>query len=161
MRASKLVVLIASIAICELAGAIGSVFTVQSIPTWYASLTKPAFTPPGWLFGPVWILLYLLMGMSLYLVYSSRKQGKSGTNAALYAFAVQLVLNVAWSIVFFGLKSISYRFVTILLLLISIIITIILFFRSSKTAGTLLLPYLFWVTFASVLNYSILILNHV
>ncbi len=150
--------LIISIVICQCAGLIGSVFTTPAIPTWYAALEKPAFTPPNWLFAPAWVTLYLLMGISASLVW---RKGLEDTRirTALLIFLAQLVLNVLWSVVFFGLESPLYGVIVIAVLWIAITLTIIKFFRISIPAGALLLPYIGWVTFAASLNASILILN--
>ncbi|MFN7990743.1 MAG: TspO/MBR family protein [Candidatus Micrarchaeia archaeon] len=145
--------LIAAVLICELAGVIGSVFTFSSIPTWYATLVKPDFAPPNWLFGPVWITLYAMMGVSAYLVY------ETGKRESLKIFGLQLALNASWSIVFFGLRSISGGLLVILLLWLAIAWTILSFLKVSKTAAYLLIPYISWVSFASVLNYFIFMLN--
>lgn len=146
-----------SIIVCQLAGIIGSIFTISSIPTWYASLNKPFFNPPNWIFGPVWTILYLLMGVSLYLIWQQKKS-KKRTNA-LIVFASQLGLNTLWSIIFFGMQSPFLAFLVIVGLLIFIILTIIKFFPLSKTAAYLLIPYILWVSFASILNFSIVVLN--
>jgi|SRR3989344_4608968 len=143
--------LIFSILLCEGAGILGSFFTVSSIPTWYAALNKPAFSPPNFIFGPVWTLLYLLMGVSLYLVWQKKRVPP--------AFWVQLILNFSWSIIFFGLKNPALAFVNIVALWIAIFLTIKSFYKINKLAGNLLIPYLLWVTFASFLNLSIVILN--
>jgi benzodiazapine receptor len=154
---SKILKLIVSILVCQGAGIIGSFFTVSSVGTWYERLAKPAFNPPGWLFGPVWISLYLMMGVSLYLVWN--QWPSRGTKIALTLFSVQLILNSLWSILFFGLKQPGLAFAEIVLLLIAIAATLLLFIRISKPAATLLVPYLLWVGFASVLNFSIWRLN--
>jgi len=150
--------LVAFIVLCELAGVIGSLFTISSIPTWYAVLRKPWFTPPNWLFGPIWLTLYFLMGISLYLVFES-KRNKAKEKPALWAFGIQLFLNVLWSVLFFGMHYLLYGFIEIVLLWISIAVTIILFFKISKAAAYLLLPYILWVTIAASLNYYVFILN--
>lgn len=149
--------LIASIIICQLAGLIGAVFTTPSISGWYAGLNKPFFNPPNWLFGPVWTLLYLLMGISLYLVWNQKKGVK--TKTALIIFAIQLGLNVLWSVIFFGLHSPLVAFLEIIVLWLFIILTIIKFFPISKISAYLLIPYLLWVSFASFLNFFIAKLN--
>jgi len=146
-----------AIIICQLAGIIGSVFTMEAIPGWYATLAKPEFTPPSWLFAPVWITLYTLMGISLYLVWQ-RKDAKDATPALLVFFA-QLVLNTIWSIVFFGLQSPFYAFIIIIFLWVLIAGSIYFFYPISKTAAYLLIPYILWVSFAALLNYYIWILN--
>jgi len=150
--------LIVSILICQGAGLVGSVFTSPAIPTWYATLQKPSFDPPNWVFAPVWILLFLLMGISLYLIWSKRLEDKK-VKIAIVIFGSQLVLNILWSFLFFGFKSPLYAFIEIIILWLAILVTIISFYRISKTAAYLLLPYILWVSFASVLNFSIMILN--
>jgi len=149
--------LVTSIIICQLAGIIGSVFTMPAIGSWYAGLKKPSFNPPNWLFGPVWGLLYLLMGISLYLVWS--KKELAGAKTALIFFAIQLLLNTLWSIIFFGLRLPLAAFLEILVLWLFILLTILKFFPLSKVAAYLLIPYLFWVSFASLLNFYIARLN--
>ena len=150
----KFIKLIISIIICQLAGVIGSIFTTSSIPTWYASLNKPEFNPPNWIFAPVWITLFTLMGISLYLVWS-----KGVNKKALTFFGIQLVLNTLWSIIFFGLQNILFAFIEIIILWIAILLTIIYFYRLSKAASYLLVPYILWVSFAAVLNFSIFLIN--
>ena len=150
--------LIISIAICQLAGIIGSVFTAYSIPTWYASLVKPSFNPPNWIFSPVWITLYLLMGISLYIIWLSKAKPKY-KKAAFTFFGLQLLLNALWSIIFFGLQAPFYAFIEIILLWISILITICFFYKISRPAAYLLVPYILWVSFAAVLNFFIFLLN--
>ena len=155
--------LVGWIAVCELAGIIGSVFTVSAIPAWYAALIKPDVWPPDGVFGPVWITLYALMGIAAYLVWSiyikSDGRAKKRAKQALTIFGVQLFLNATWSIVFFGLQNPGWAFVNIVALWLAIIWTIRVFFRISETAGYLLVPYLLWVSFASYLNYAIWVLN--
>jgi translocator protein len=148
---------IVSILMCQAAGVIGSLFTVKSIPTWYAALNKPSFNPPGWIFGPVWIFLYILMGISFYLIWIKSDVSNFGLLLSLFVF--QLVLNSFWSIIFFGLKSPGFAFAEIIFLWIAILFCVILFFPVSKTASVLLIPYLLWVSFASVLNFAIWKLN--
>jgi tryptophan-rich sensory protein len=149
--------LVISIIICQLAGVLGSVFTMPAIPGWYVSLNKPSFGPPNWLFGPVWILLYTLMGISLYLVWS--RKGSAGAKTALILFAIQLGLNTLWSLIFFGLRLPSAAFLEILVLWLFILLTILKFFPISKVAAYLLILYLLWVSFASLLNFYIFRLN--
>jgi translocator protein len=150
--------LIVAIIVCQLAGFIGSFFTISSVSTWYLTLNKPFFNPPSWLFGPVWITLYLLMGISLYLVWNRGINGKT-SRIAITFFSIQLILNSLWSILFFGLKSPLYAFMEIIFLWAAILLTIIYFNRISKPASYLLIPYILWVSFAAVLNLSIFILN--
>ncbi len=150
--------LVFSVLVCEVAGIVGSIFTVSAIPTWYSNLIKPSFNPPNWVFGPVWTTLYFLMGIALYLVWIKDLKRKENKQATV-VFAAQLVLNVLWSIVFFGGHSISGAFAVIVMLWVLILGTLLLFFRISKVAGLLLIPYLVWVSFASVLNFYLLKLN--
>lgn len=153
----KVVKLIASIAVSFGAAAIGSLATVPNIPTWYASLAKPAFSPPNWLFGPVWTLLYLLIGLSLYLVWTAGY--KKPKRLAFTAFGLQLVCNALWSLVFFGLHAPWAGAAVIILLFGSIVVTMRLFWPISKLAAYLLVPYLAWVSFATLLNISVALLN--
>ncbi|PWB53302.1 MAG: TspO protein [Candidatus Methanoperedenaceae archaeon] len=150
--------IIASITICLFAGFLGSVFTTPAIPTWYATLIKPSFAPPNWVFFPVWTTLFVMMGISLYLVWRNGLEDKQ-VKKALVIFAVQLILNVLWSAVFFGFRSPSGALVEIFVLWISIVFTIRIFMKVSRTAGLLLLPYLIWVSFAAFLNFMIWRLN--
>jgi translocator protein len=147
--------LIVSILLAQLAGIIGSLFT--EIGSWYQDLIKPSFNPPNWIFGPVWTILYLLMGISLYLVWNSKKSKER--KIGLYFFFIQLILNSLWSILFFGLNNPLLAFIEIIILWFAILLTLIYFYRVRKAAGYLLIPYLLWVSFASILNYFILILN--
>jgi benzodiazapine receptor len=152
---SKLVI---SIVACLAAGAIGSVFTRNAIPTWYATQAKPPFTPPNWLFAPVWTLLYILMGVAAFLVWRNGLKNRQ-VRMALTVFLIQLVLNVLWSVAFFGLESPMYGLIVISILWVAILVTIVLFFRISRGASFLMWPYLLWVSFAAVLNSSIWLLN--
>lgn len=158
MQKKDAIKLIIAIVICELAGIIGSIFTTPYIPTWYAGLIKPSFTPPGWLFGPAWTTLFALMGIALFLVY---KKGLKRPNVkmAVYVFFIQLVLNIIWSIVFFGFQNPGFAFIEIVCLWLTILATILAFAKVSKPAAWLLIPYILWVSFASVLNYTIWVLN--
>ena len=150
--------LIVSVVACQLAGVIGSVFTTPAIPTWYAALAKPPFTPPSWLFAPAWITLYVLMGISASLVWRVGLDQKQ-VRTALILFLVQLVLNALWSVAFFGLQSPLGGIIVIVLLWAAILLTILKFFRISTVAGALLVPYIAWVTFAATLNAYIYVLN--
>lgn len=158
MKIGKIVKIVSAILICEVVGIIGSIFTAPSISTWYASLQKPSFAPPNWLFAPVWTTLFALMGISLYLVWDKGLKNKEVKNGLLI-FGVQLFLNVLWSFLFFGLHSPFYGFIGITFLWIAIAITIFKFHTISKNAALLLLPYIIWVSIAAVLNYYIFILN--
>lgn len=158
MRKKDVIKLVVSLLICQLAGLVGSFFTSPSIPVWYASLQKPSFNPPDEVFSPVWITLFVLMGISLFLVW--RKPLKErGVKIALIYFFVQLALNTLWSILFFGLKSPFIALLEIILLWIAILLTIIKSYKVSKWAGILLIPYILWVSFASVLNFFLWSLN--
>jgi tryptophan-rich sensory protein len=182
MRYKNILLLVLFIGLCILAGLIGSFFTASAIPTWYASLNKPLFNPPNYLSGPVWTVLYIMMGISLFFVfakYRSRKERLeinikkwknnqkamllkkkiSFAKAAIVIFAVQLVLNTLWSIIFFGLKMPGFAFFEIVLMWVFIFATIIMFYKVSKPAAYFLIPYLCWVSFATVLNYLIWVLN--
>ncbi|MFH1222406.1 MAG: TspO/MBR family protein [Candidatus Micrarchaeota archaeon] len=156
MDGKEMVKVIAAIFFCQLAGLIGSVFTFSAITTWYADLVKPAFAPPNWIFGPVWFTLYTLMGISAYIIYNSKNKDRP---AAMTMFALQLGLNALWSFLFFGLKSPLLGLAGILTLWISIVSTIYLFYKISKPAAALLIPYIIWVSIAAALNYYIFILN--
>jgi len=157
-KGSKILKLVASILVCQAAGLVGSLFTSPAISSWYATIQKPSFNPPNWVFAPAWTLLFLLMGISLYLVWSKNWQDQE-KKKALFVFAFQLLLNILWSILFFGLQSPLYAFIEIIILWLAILFTIISFYKISKPAAYLLLPYILWVSFASILNFSILILN--
>jgi translocator protein len=150
----KIYKLIISIIIPFIASAIGSFFTVSSVSTWYLTLVKPSFNPPSWVFGPVWTLLYLLMGISLYLVWTNNYHKK-----ALTFFGIQLTLNALWSILFFGLQNPLAAFIEIIFLWTSILITIIYFYKINKSSAYLLIPYILWVSFAAILNLAIVLLN--
>ena len=150
--------LIVSILIVFIAGGIGTVATLSQIPTWYAALAKPTWAPPNWLFGPVWTTLYVLIGIALFLVWREGLENND-VKVALGVFGVQLILNVLWSVVFFGLNSLLGGFIIIIILWITILTNIIVFYRVSKPAGLLLVPYIIWVSIASYLNYSVYILN--
>lgn len=146
------------ILLAEAAGLIGSVFTVQSIPTWYAQILKPVFSPPNWVFGPVWTTLFALMGLAAYLVWKTQKRS-SARQIALGLFGLQLALNIVWSLLFFGLRNPGLAFLEITLLWLAIAVTMYSFTRVSKLAALLLVPYLAWVSFAGFLNYRIWQLN--
>ena len=132
------------VTICELVGIAGTPFTVAAIPTWYATLTKPPFSPPNWIFGPVWTLLYAMMGVSMYLVFQEGWKKKKVKEAFAY-FVIQLVLNFSWSFLFFGLRNPLLGLIDIVLLWIAIFLTIKKFYKISKPTAYLLIPYLLWV----------------
>ena len=155
MKISKL---IASVCLCYLVALLGSAVTLPSISTWYAGLNKPVFNPPNFIFGPVWTILYTLMGVALYLVWDKEKKNKN-VSRAIEIFLLQLSLNFLWSLVFFGLHQPFAALLTIIALWIGIFYTIILFKKISKAAYLLIVPYLAWVSFALILNLFIVILN--
>lgn len=150
--------LIFSILICLSIGYIGSFFTGESITTWYASLQKPSYNPPSWIFGVVWTILYILMGISAFLVW---KQGidKRPVKIVLIFFLLQLFLNGLWTPIFFKYHLIGIAFIEIIILWIFVIITIFKLWRISKASAILLLPYLMWLSFAIILNGSFWYLN--
>ena len=156
-RLVELLKLLASILLCQVTGFIGSLVAGPAIPTWYADLHKPSFAPPNWIYPLVWAAFYLLMGLALFLVW--RRAGEKRVRPAVIAFVVQLALHPVWSLAFFGLHSPLAGLVVIVLLCIAILITISLFLRISKAAALLLVPYVLWVSFAGVLNYSFVMLN--
>jgi benzodiazapine receptor len=149
--------LILLVLVCFAVAGIGSSATIPSIADWYAGLRKPGWTPPAWLFGPVWTALYLSMAVAAWLVW--RRVGLSGAAVPLAVFGLQLALNLAWSIIFFGRNNIGLALVDIVLLWLAIVATIFAFRHVSVLAGWLLVPYLIWVTFAAALNFSIWSMN--
>ena len=181
MKYVNLLKLFGSIIICEMAGIVGSVFTIPQINSWYANLNKPSFNPPSWIFGPVWTTLFVLMGISLYLVWFKKWHVKNELNIKrkkpwntlsqkffsgswqkaniISIFAVQLVLNVLWSFIFFGSHLPGLAFFELIMLWFAILFAIINFHRVSKAAAMLLIPYILWVSFAGILNLSIFLLN--
>jgi len=149
--------LIFSILICQLAGFIGSIFTSSSIDDWYKTIQKPSFNPPNWIFAPIWTMLFLMMGISLYFVLIKKRS--ISIKKGLIIFSIQLGLNIIWSIIFFSLRNPFFAFIGIIFLWIFIVVTIYKFWFIDKRSSYLLLPYLFWVTFASILNFYIWRLN--
>ncbi len=138
------------IGLCEAVGMTGSVFTSRSIPTWYNKLQKPSINPPSWVFGPVWTVLYALMGISSFIISRKKEQGQK---VSMIVFYLQLMLNFLWTALFFGMRSPFAALVEIFILWILVFVTVILFWRISIRAALLLVPYLLWVSFASVLNF--------
>jgi len=155
---SNIVKLILSVVVCQLPGIVGAFFTSDSTTEWYALLNKPSYNPPDWIFGPVWIVLYLMMGISLFLIWKEDLKNKE-IRSAFIIFIVQLIFNALWSIVFFGAQSIIGGLIVIIILWVLILITILKFIKISRVAGILLIPYLLWVSFATVLNFFIYKLN--
>ena len=159
MKLTALIKLVASCALALSAGLIGSLFsTPDAISNWYAALKKPPFTPPPWIFGPVWTTLYILMGVAAFLVWQKGLATRP-VRIALICFLIQLALNALWTPLFFAAKMPLLAFIEILFLWTAILLTIITFARVSRPAALLLLPYIVWTTFAAVLNASICLLN--
>lgn len=143
--------------LCLAVSGIGAAVTATSVGTWYQALQKPPFNPPDWVFAPVWTMLYVLMAIAGWRVW--RRVRFKGGRKALTVFAVQLVLNLAWSVLFFGLQRIGFALLEIVILLLAIIANTILFWRIDRLAGALFVPYVLWVAFATVLNASLWLLN--
>jgi len=150
--------LIISLVLPQLAGGLGAIFTTSAIPVWYMGLAKPSFNPPNWIFGPVWLTLYFLMGVSAYLIWMKVGENKKASDA-LWIFWLHLIFNAIWSPVFFGLQNLFLALMIIAIILFLIVIMIYRFWDINKLASVLLFPYLLWVSFATLLNYYILILN--
>lgn len=155
--ASKWLSLLAFVAICLGVAAIGGLATAHSLGSWYEGLHKPAFNPPQWIFGPVWTVLYLLIAVAGWQVW--RRRGLTSVPAALWVYALQLLLNLAWSFLFFGARRIGLALGEVLVLLAVIVLNTVLFWRIDELAGVLLLPYAGWVGFASLLNAAVWRLN--
>lgn len=155
---NKIIKLLTCIALCETVGILGAVFTTSSVTTWYPTLVKPVFSPPSFLFAPVWTTLYFFMGIALFLIWNSKGKSKQ-KQLAIKIFLVQLFLNFLWSFLFFGLQSPILGFIDIVLLLAAIVISIKKFYPLSKWAAYLLIPYLLWVSFAAILNLSLVMLD--
>lgn len=154
VKTQSILALVGWIAVCFAAAAIGGLYPPGG---WYAGLAKPAWNPPSWLFGPVWTVLYLMMAVAAWLVW--KRYGFSGAALPLGIFFVQLVLNAAWTWLFFGLKQPGIAFAEIVILWLAILLTLVSFWRLERAAGILLIPYLAWVSFAAVLNYTLWRLN--
>jgi len=149
--------LIVAILVPLIVGFIGSFFTSSSVTNWYSTINRPYFNPPNWLFAPVWTVLFVLIGISFYLVWD---KGFGNIKArALSIYGANLGLNLLWSLLFFGLRNPFLAFIEIIILWFVILANIMVFYKVSKAAGLLLIPYILWVSFASVLNYYIYILN--
>jgi translocator protein len=158
MKVKKIVRLILSILLCQAAGAVGSLFTFPAISAWYVHLYRPSFSPPAWLFGPVWLVLYTLMGISFFLIWQKRTK-KNPQSFPIAMFLVHLAVNSLWSVIFFGLKSPYLALIIIGVLWLLIFVIIKTFRKINKWASILLYPYLAWVSFASLLNLFIWLLN--
>jgi len=150
--------IIISVVVCLAVGFLSGTSTVTSINSWYATLNKPFFNPPNWLFGPVWTILYIMMGVAFALVWH-RGFGLTTQKSALLFFVAQFILNALWSIVFFGMQSPIFGLVVIVSLLVLLIFTFKKFKEIDNLSGNLLIPYICWVSFATILNLSIVILN--
>ncbi len=150
--------LVISLAACFLAAGIGSIFTAKSVKQWYPGLKKPRFTPPNRMFGPVWTVLYILMAISVFLIW---KEGLNteGVLLAFILFWMQLIVNTLWSVIFFGFRAKGSGVITIVILWLLILATIITSFRVSALAGGLLIPYIVWVSIATYLNTGVWLLN--
>lgn len=157
MNASQIIKLLISITLTLGTGAIAGIFTASAVTEWYAALNKPSFSPPNWLFGPVWTILYILLGVSLFLIWNL--DASKARNLAILFFVIQLVLNFCWSFIFFYFKMIDFALVEIVVLWIMIVIMLILFYRIKPLAAYINIPYLLWVTFASILNGAYYFLN--
>lgn len=157
MNKSQIIKLLVSIILPLALGAIAGMFTSQSVPEWYETLNRPSFNPPNRIFGPVWTILYILMGISLFLIW--KQNSSKERNLAILIFLSQLTLNFLWSFIFFYFNMIGFALIEIILLWINIIIMIVLFFKIKPIAAYINIPYLLWVTFAAVLNASYFLLN--
>ena len=159
MKISNPIKFIISVLIPVGIGAISGLFTASNVKTWFVTVAKPSFNPPGWLFAPVWTTLYVMMGIAFFLVWKNETIQKSIKQKAIILFAIQMVLNFLWSFIFFQQHEIGWALVDIVLLWIFILLTIFSFAPISKTAAWLLVPYISWVSFATILNFAIWQLN--
>jgi translocator protein len=150
--------LVISIGLTLAVGFLSSYFTTSSISNWYSTLNRPFFAPPNWLFAPVWTSLYIMMGISAFLIWKNRLS-KINVKTALIFYLGQLLLNFGWSLIFFSLQMPLLAFIEIILLIIMVILVIKKFLKINKVAGYLLLPYLAWISFASILNFAFWWLN--
>lgn len=157
MNRTDTIKLIAAVALTVVFGAVGGLVTAPEIPVWYAGLTKPSFNPPSWLFAPVWTTLYVLMGISLFLIW--KQPVSKERNKAILFFISQFILNMAWSFIFFGMHETGWALVEMIILWLAILLTIFSFTKFSRIAAWLLVPYIVWVSFAMILNVAIWRLN--
>lgn len=153
---NKTIKFLISVIGANLIGSIGIIFTGPNISNWYTTINKAPFNPPNWVFGPAWTLLFILMGWAFYIIWTTKAKNKT---TAYWAFAIQFVLNILWSAIFFGAKLPGWAFFEIIVFWFAILWTFVVFYRINKMAGYLLIPYILWVTFASILNYYVWILN--
>ncbi len=155
--------LIAFILLCLAAGGVGGIATADNVTGWYSTINKPTWNPPGWIFGPVWTTLYVMMAIAAWQVWRKPQTSPSSTSAskkiAFTLFGIQLALNALWSFIFFQWHELGWALAEILVLWVAIAATLLAFFRIRKSAGWLLAPYLAWVSFASFLTYTIWTLN--
>ncbi len=159
MKLNNVVKLIIAIIIPVAVGGISGFFTASNVDTWFTTVAKPSFNPPSWLFAPVWTTLYVMMGIALFLVWKNETVSKAVKQKAIIFFAIQMALNFLWSFTFFEAHAIGWAVVNIVLLWLFILATIFSFAPISKTAAWLLVPYISWVSFASILNIAIWQLN--
>jgi len=157
MNKSQLVKLIISLLLPLSLGYIAGIFTSEAVPEWYATLNRPSFSPPNWIFGPVWTTLYILLGISFFLIW--KQEASKERNLAIIVFLLQLALNFGWSFIFFYFNKIGLALIEITLLWTSIILMLELFFKLKPLAAYINLPYLLWVSFATMLNASFYLLN--
>jgi len=157
MAKSNLIKLVVCILFTVGLGGVSGVVTVHEIPNWYAGLLKPSFNPPNSLFGPVWTILYMLMGISAWLIW--KQLPSSARNKALFLFLIQFILNFCWSLIFFGMHQLGWALIELILMWLAILLTIFRFGRFSSLASWLLVPYISWVSFAGLLNAAIWKLN--
>ncbi len=158
LKFKNIILLLVSVGTPLFVGFLGSLLTTPSIDTWYQTLNKPSFNPPNWIFGPVWTTLFILMGIAIFLVIKKGTGGKY-FKAACLSFGAQLFLNIYWSFLFFFVHEPSLAFWGIISLMSMIIVNFYYFYQIKKSAAYLLIPYIAWVSFASILNYFIWILN--
>lgn len=157
MNKSQILKLLTSLILPSGVGAIAGMFTADAIPGWYASLIRPSFNPPNWVFGPVWTCLYLILGISLFLIW--KQNASRDRNLAIFVFLIQLTLNFSWSFIFFFFNLIGLALLEIILLWISIVLMILRFYKIKPLAAYINIPYLLWVSFASILNAAYYFLN--
>lgn len=159
MKVGRTFKIILFVLVAEVLGGSGSLATGPAIGGWYKELIKPSFNPPNWLFGPAWTILFALMGVSFYLVYEKGLKNKK-VREAIYVFIAQFIFNIAWSFIFFGARLPRLALFEIIIMWGLILLTILKFYKVSKLAGLLLIPYLLWVSFATFLNYTVVVLNN-
>lgn len=157
MNKSNIIKLVISLLLPLSVGAVAGIFTSQAVPTWYASLNRPSFSPPNWIFGPVWTALYILLGISFFLIW--KEKASKERDLAIKIFSIQMLLNFAWSFLFFYFNLIGVALIEIILLWISIALMIYLFYKIKPVAAYLNIPYLLWVSFATILNAGYYFLN--